>query len=763
MRSPLHLLQIDGSESAAASVRRLLEQSGCLVRAERVETAEQMRAALGRAKWDLVIADYRLADFDVPRALAILHASGLNIPFFVVSDEIDDEKVVALMRAGARDCVMKDRLARLVPAVERELREMDVRQHYRQIEAALGESQDRYRHITEAISDYSFVVRVENGRVVETRHNAACVAVTGYTEAEFAANPSLWFEMIAVEDRSAVLEQAQRILAGEPALALEHRIVRKDGAIRWIRNTSVSRRDVHGVVVAYEGLIQDITDRRQMEVALRESEEKARHLAVFPELNPNPVMEFSSDGALVYANPAAFAMAAVAGVAELPSLLPPETQKIVSECLATGRPCLRLETKNGLRTLSWSFYPIASQQAVHCYAGDITERLQLEERFHQAQKMEAVGQLAGGVAHDFNNLLTVILGQCSLLSCCEAVAEAQVAESLKEIQAAGERAANLTRQLLAFSRRQPMQSTPLDLNEVVSNVGRMLQRLIGEDIVLHIRLLPGGAMIEGDAGLIEMVLLNLAINARDAMPGGGELWLELAKETFSETAARCHPAARPGNFICLRLRDSGSGIAAEHLPHIFEPFFTTKEIGKGTGLGLATVHGIVEQHRGWIAVESRPGEGATFHIRLPCLPEGVALGGSRPGAAWVCGGDETILVVEDEAAVRALVVKILETRGYHVLAASDGAEARALWRLHADAVDLLLTDLIMPGGVSGAQLAEQLQAEKPGLRVIYMSGYQGDTAARGLTLLEGRNFLQKPFDSAHLAEVVRACLGSAQL
>ena len=276
--------------------------------------------------------------------------------------------------------------------------------------------------------------------------------------------------------------------------------------------------------------------------------------------------------------------------------------------------------------------------------------------------------------------------------------------------------------------------------------------------MLHTRLLPGGAWIEGDAGMIEQVLLNLAVNARDAMPDGGELWLELSSVLLDEAGASRHPTARSGAFVCLSLRDTGRGIAAEHLPHIFEPFFTTKEVGKGTGLGLATVHGIIAQHRGWIEVESRPGEGTTFRVHLPRLPAGRSQPGSPREVAAVRGGQESILVVEDEPAVRTLAVRILEARGYRVQAAPDGAAAMELWRQHGGGFNLLLTDLVMPGGVSGAQLAEQLRAEQPQLRVVYMSGYPGETAGRGLILQNGVNFLQKPFQPQNLAKAVRSRL-----
>jgi signal transduction histidine kinase/CheY-like chemotaxis protein len=405
-------------------------------------------------------------------------------------------------------------------------------------------------------------------------------------------------------------------------------------------------------------------------------------------------------------------------------------------------------------------------QEVRSAIGDLETKVhertaQLEatmEQLVQAQKMEAIGQLAGGVAHDFNNLLTVIQGHCGLLLDGASAADAELTESAKEIEAAAIRAADLTRQLLTFSRRQPMQTRPLDLDDVVLSVSRMLRRLIGEAIVLHTRLVPGGAWVEGDTGMIEQVMMNLVINARDAMPSGGELWLELDDVTLDETAAHRHPAARPGSFICLSLRDTGRGIPADHLAHIFEPFFTTKEVGKGTGLGLATVHGIVEQHHGWIEVESCLGKGTIFRVHLPRLHEGGALLGGPRDTSQVRGGAESILVVEDEPAVRTLAARILGTHGYRVQAAPSGAEALDLWRQQAGAFDLLLTDLIMPGGISGGQLAERLRTDKPDLRVIYMSGYPGDTASRGLVLHEGVNFLQKPFDPARLAKIVRSCL-----
>jgi signal transduction histidine kinase len=380
------------------------------------------------------------------------------------------------------------------------------------------------------------------------------------------------------------------------------------------------------------------------------------------------------------------------------------------------------------------------------------------EQLAEAKKMEGIGQLAGGIAHDFNNLLTVIQGHCELLLLNASATDTALTGSATEIQTAANRAAHLTRQLLAFSRRQPMHLQRLDLNEVVLDMVGTVGRLLGGDIVLHTGLLAGGAWVEGDSGMINQVVLNLAANAREAMSKGGELWLNIEAVMLDETTARQHPAGRPGSFVCLSLRDTGRGIPAADLPHIFEPFFTTKEVGKGPGLGLATVHGIIEQHHGWIEVESLPGQGTTFRIHLAFLPQSTAFATGPRDASPIRGGNESILVVEDEPAVLALAVKILGASGYRVQAAHNGVAALESWRQQAGAFDLLLTDMIMPDGISGAQLAGQLKAEQPRLRVVYMSGYPDENVNRGLTLREDVNFLPKPFVPARLAKIVRSCL-----
>ena len=389
---------------------------------------------------------------------------------------------------------------------------------------------------------------------------------------------------------------------------------------------------------------------------------------------------------------------------------------------------------------------------------DITARKKLEDQYRQSQKMEAFGQLAGGVAHDFNNLLNVILGNAELVALGD-LSENQAA-SLEEIRLNGERAATLTRQLLSFSRRDTHYARAVDLNEIVSGMNKMLHRIIGEDFVLETQLWPEGAPVQADPSGLELVVLNLVVNARAAMPEGGEIVITVAPVHLDATTAR-HLAARPGEFIRLSVRDTGCGIPPEILPRIFEPFFTTKDVGKGTGLGLATVHGIIEQHHGWIEVESAPGQGTTFHIYLPRRSDAALASPASQEPGLVRGGTETILMVEDEPALRRLTCRILRDFGYRVLEVSTGLAALELWPQHRAEVALLLTDVIMPEGISGGQLAEQLLAQKPGLKVVYISGYPGGVAGRGLSLREGVNFLKKPYSSTQLGRIIRDRLDAA--
>ena len=388
---------------------------------------------------------------------------------------------------------------------------------------------------------------------------------------------------------------------------------------------------------------------------------------------------------------------------------------------------------------------------------EMAERALAEEALRQSQKMEAVGQLAGGIAHDFNNLLTVIRGYVQYLN-LEMHKSEGVVEALHEIDVAAERAAKLTSQMLIFSRKKRMRLQAINLNEIVAKIGTMLRPLLGENIITEIQTAEKLLPIQADPVMIEMVVLNLAVNARDAMPDGGRLLIRVDEVEINEVDSRRNPKARPGHFACIRVADNGSGIAPEVLPHLFEPFFTTKEVGKGTGLGLATVYGIVKQHAGWVDVESEPGGGSRFKVFLPLNPKKTEPGTSfmlKPDAARC---SETILLVEDEHALRRLTRIVLQRQGYRVHEASSGVEALTVWAEHGPQINLLLTDMIMPGGLSGRELAVQLREKKNGLKIIYTSGYSPDTISHDLILIEGMNFLPKPYHPDKLIQIVRQCL-----
>ena len=389
---------------------------------------------------------------------------------------------------------------------------------------------------------------------------------------------------------------------------------------------------------------------------------------------------------------------------------------------------------------------------------DVTRELAREEHLRHAQRMESIGQLAGGIAHDFNNLLGVILMQLEMIQLEHELPPA-VVEGIGEVRKASERAARLTRQLLTFGRRQTMSVRPHDLNEILRQHVTMLTRILRETIVLSFE--PGAQQlpVSVDAAMIEQVVMNLCVNARDAMPGGGRVTLETGIAEFDERTVPANPDARPGRYAWLRVTDTGTGMTPEVLHHLFEPFFTTKDVGRGTGLGLATSYGIVSQHRGWIDVTSTLGTGSAFTVYLPWsggAPRRMATAATRK----LEGGHATILLVEDEAAIRRMTQRCLEQLGYHVIAASDGVEARGLWERSREEIDLLLTDVVMPNGLSGVELSQLLRQEKPDLRIVLMSGYPADIAREGGYIGPDVRFMPKPFTLVQLGQMVKQALAA---
>jgi signal transduction histidine kinase/ActR/RegA family two-component response regulator/HAMP domain-containing protein len=496
-----------------------------------------------------------------------------------------------------------------------------------------------------------------------------------------------------------------------------------------------------------------------MAAARTRAEAQLEKLAAFAQLLPNPAMEIASSGELTYYNDAALRLAQSMGWDTPRSILPANIRSLARTCLDSGQGPLTLETQLQGRSLAWSLNPVPASQVVHAYAEDITDRLNLEAQLRQSQKMESVGQLAAGVAHDFNNMLTIIQGHSGMLM-ARSAQKSELFEPAQAIYFAAERAANLTRQLLMFSRKNIMQPRLADLRNVVSHLSKMLQRLLGETISLEVNLPHELPLVQADVGMVEQVIMNLAVNARDAMPKGGKLTISTTAVQIEEAHTNNRPGARPGSFVCLCVTDTGCGMDDYTRARIFEPFFTTKDVGKGTGLGLATVYGILQQHEGWIEVISQVGVGTTFKVFFPASspPVEARADDQAPTEARLLKGKETILIVEDEPVLRDMAVVILKECGYQVLEAKSGREALEVWEDHKEEIHLVLTDVVMPEGVSGMDLARLLLSANPQLKVIFASGYSVDDIDTAFVRKGQATFLQKPYTHITLARAVRDCL-----
>jgi two-component system cell cycle sensor histidine kinase/response regulator CckA len=540
----------------------------------------------------------------------------------------------------------------------------------------------------------------------------------------------------------------------------------------WLRTNRVPLHDSAGTVIGILGTYEDITEQRRAEEALRASEERYRR---FFDEDLSGVYISTPDGRLLGCNPTflqifGFGSLEEALSVDVASLYPnPEDREYFLQQLREhkklehretegrsrdGKPIYLVENAFGIFDVKGELIEIKG------YLFDNTSRKKLEEQFRQSQKMEAVGRLAGGIAHDFNNLLTCINGYSELLT-LKMDDDDPSRRFVEEIHAAGERAAKLTRQLLAFSRRQVLQPEVLDLNTVVQGLDHMIRRLIGEDIDLCV--VPGAQIgrVKADPGQIEQVIMNLVINARDAMPHGGHLVIQTADVELDENFVREHNGARPGRHVMLAVRDNGCGMGAEVRSHLFEPFFTTKELGKGTGLGLSTVYGIVKQSDGYISVDTEEGTGSIFTIFLRRIEGLTAQSTARPAASAGARGSETILLVEDERSVLELAENLLRRRGYRVICTQESSEALELCRQCPDRIDLLVTDVVMPM-MGGRELARHIMSMRPGIKVLFVSGYSEEAILNQGLLEPGTALLQKPFTADALPRRVREVLDSSR-
>jgi PAS domain S-box-containing protein len=630
-------------------------------------------------------------------------------------------------------------------------------------EEALGESEVRYRLLFESNPLPMWVYDLETFGFLAV--NEAAIQHYGYSLQEFQGMTVM--DIRPLEDIPALLENISRVGdKRDEAGVWTHR--KKDGTLIDVAITS------HPFAFAGRAselvLAHDVTEQKHAVEALQHEKEYTEHIIASA---PTLIVGIAPDGVTTFINRA---VTSVTGYEpeeivgqnwwriNYPATEYVQVDRLLEE-FEQGRAVanyeMSLTTKNGgKRTISWNSANRSNKQGeiveVIGIGVDITDRQQLEEQLRQSQKLEAVGQLAGGVAHDFNNLLTVITGY-SDLTLRRLDNKSPFRSSLEEIKKAGERAASLTRQLLAFSRKQVLQPKVLKLNAIVADIDKMLRRLIGEDIDALTLLEPSLGQVKADPGQIEQVILNLAVNARDAMPQGGKLTIETANVYLDDQYARGHTTIQPGRYVMLSVSDTGCGIDAETQARMFEPFFTTKEQGKGTGLGLSTVYGIVKQSGGHLWVYSEVGKGTTFKIYLPRVDEVIESDEARDTLAELPQGRETVLLTEDEEQVRQMIRMILEMSGYCVLEASDGEEALAIYKQHEGEIDLVMTDVVMPQ-MSGRELAQSLEVLHPGIKVLYMSGYTDDAIVRHGLLDQEIAFLQKPFTPDVLIRKVREVL-----
>jgi PAS domain S-box-containing protein len=645
---------------------------------------------------------------------------------------------------------------------------------YTQVQRA----EESYRSIFENAIDGIFQI-APDGRYIQA--NPAMAQMLGYRSANELLS-SVGNSGESLYDNPDVFKEFARLVDQVDKLnGYEIQMRRNDGSKVFISESARAVRNDDGEVLYYEGIAEDITERKLSQEALAAGE--ARRRAIFDSAL-DCIITMNHEGKIVDWNPAAeqafgFTQEEVLGK-DLADLIIPERyrerhrQGLAHYLESEEGPAIgkRLEMSgmhaNGKEfpvELAISRIELADQPPLFtAYLRDLTEHHRLEEKLRlseeqlrQSQKLEAIGQLAGGVAHDFNNLLTVIGGYSSILL-GRITPENPQRSALEEIKKASDRASGLTRQLLAFSRKQILQPKVLDLNEVVSEMEKMVRRLIGEDIDLLILTESSVGQTRADPGQLEQVLLNLIVNARDAMPQGGKLTIETSNVHLSEDYASRH-GATAGNYIMLAVSDNGSGMDVATKEHIFEPFFTTKLPGKGTGLGLSTVYGIVKQSGGHIWLYSELGQGTTFKIFLPRVDDVTESSDSGSLTRAVPQGNETILLVEDEVQVRNILTDMLRSQGYNLLVASNGTEALNIASTRNGTIHLMITDVVMPQ-MSGRELSDLMAGIRPEMRILYMSGYTDDAIVHHRLLDEGLNFIQKPFDTATVARKVRSVLDS---
>lgn len=760
MTEPLRFLLVEDSPTDAKLLMHALRRERPDTEIERVEDEASMRRALATQKWDGVVSDWSLPTFGALEALSVLQSTGLDLPFIIVSGTIGEEAAVEAMRAGAHDYVLKGNLTRLSAAIDREIRECKLREVHRTQEM-------RFKALIEKSAEGIFLSDAD--RLI-TYASPAAEKILGRTGNEILGRRIS--EFIHEADLPLIDATAREVRSCPGAQRfIEFRIRRPSGEIRWAE--CVSKNHLADPIVA--GIVtnlRDVTERKKAAEALRVSEERFTRLA---ESGIVGIITADFEGRILDANPSYlkssgytmedFTTGGIRWADLIPRDLHESTARVTQALLTTGvAPVFEsaVIAKDGRRIPLLVGAAMIDETRCVAFSIDLTEQRRAEaalrtteEHLRQAQKMEAVGRLAGGVAHDFNNVLSVILTYGDLLY-ADLPPDDPMREDVDEIRKAGKRAATLTRQLLMFSRQQVLEPRVLDLNEILAGLDKMLPRLIGEDIEIVSRREPALATTRVDPSSMEQVIMNIVVNARDAMPTGGTLTIETDNVSVDEALAAKIQAKKTGPHVVITVSDTGTGMDDATMSHIFEPFFTTNAKEKGTGLGLSTVFGIVEQSEGAIAVESAVGKGTTFRLYVPA--EGVAREPAKTTTSTrALKGSETILLIEDEEQVRAVARGILKRNGYQVIEARGPDDAAKICRGHDGPIHLLLTDVAMPV-ISGPDLAARLKPIRPEMKVLFMSGYTSDDTVRRSALQADIEFLQKPLTPDSLARKVRDVL-----
>jgi two-component system cell cycle sensor histidine kinase/response regulator CckA len=753
-----------GEAGSVAELRKELLRGGYDPAGLQVDSEAGLSAALDDGRWDVALCEDGSGAFGGPAALRLIKRRRPDLPVIVVSSLFGESIAAAAMKAGADDFIARGYLARLVPAVEREIGAVRARRGWEEAAHGLLEIQSRSDAFMNNSPTVAFM-KDESGRLVYVNRGFEEVFHTRLQDVHGRLDADLFAPPTAAQAR----ENDLAVLAADRPMQFEEHVTTPDGQRSWLVSRfpfkdASGRRFVGGVAV-------DITDRQKAEETLRESQallERAQEVGRIGSwvsgLSENSLTWSKETCRIFGVDPAKFDGRLSTFFERVHPADRDAVETAVREALESDRT-YRIEHRvvRGDGSEVWVYERAdvvrdASGKAVRLegIVQDITERRSLEEQFLQAQKMEAIGRLAGGIAHDFNNLLTAILGYTDLLLQQVGSADA-MRDDLEQIQRAGDRAAALTRQLLAFSRRQMLEPKVIDVNVTVRHLEKMLRRVLGEDVLLVTSLDTDLDLVRADPGQLEQVIVNLVVNSRDAMPSGGTITISTRGAVLDDALDFGRYAIEPGAYVVLQVVDTGMGMDAATLARIFEPFFTTKEKGKGTGLGLATAYGIIKQSGGYIACDSEPGSGTRFQIYLPRSFEraeegSVGLRGDREGLK----GSETVLLVEDEEGVRRLSRRLLEAHGYHVLEASGGEQALEFAVRYPDPIHLLLTDVVMPG-MSGPEVAGQIQELRPEIKILFMTGYS-DATVTGLA--PDVPLLQKPFTPDALAHRVRETLAS---